>query len=133
MTDEMLESIRKKAEAFPVLAIEREEHFVPADVIVTPIEDFMLAKVGQTYPRDGGQVFLGHTEASFKKAEAEFIAEARGDILALVAEVKRLRAALGIVVRDHEAGLLCCEANGNTAEVVRICREALEGKEVTGL
>lgn len=43
-------------------------------------------------------------------------------------EVARLRKALEIVVRDYEAGLLCCEANGNTAEVVRICREALEGE-----
>lgn len=48
-------------------------------------------------------------------------------------EIKNLRKALKIVVNDYENGLLCCESNGNTEEVVRICREALAGKEVTGL
>lgn len=93
MTLEMLEAIRKKAEAFPILFMVREEHYTPPDVIVTPIEDYMLAKDGQMYPRGGGQVYLGHTEASFSKAEAEFIMEARADILALVAEVERFRLA----------------------------------------
>ena len=82
MTDEMIESIRKKAEAFPLVAFG----------MGTPPDMMRLYRL--TVPGPGIDGNLGGASAEFSEAETVFISEARGDILALIAEVKRLKESL---------------------------------------
>lgn len=76
MTDEVLRDMEQRAEAFPAYA---ETHTMCSSRRVWRVVDGV------------GAEFLGGADAWFSRAEAEFLTQARGDILALAAEVRRLR------------------------------------------
>lgn len=119
MTNEMLSVIKNKAEAFPVLLIV-EETMVDDQGNETslPYEDFMLQKINE----DGAE-YLGKTEASFTLSEAMFIAEARGDILALVEEVEYLKRMLA---RSHDAISTMIHSAGQYVTLVEDVQNVLE-------